>query len=67
VTERRQFVGYCESNPVDPDIYALCAAELVYWWEGGEPPTHEIYAPPTPYYFFGGDGQNNWFREEYGR
>jgi hypothetical protein len=65
VTARRQFVGYRESHPVDPDIYALCAAELAYWREGGEPPTHEIYAPSTPYYFFDGDGRNNWFREEY--
>ena len=65
VTQKRQFAGYKESNPIDADIYALCLTELTDWWHGAEPPTHEIYAPTAPYFFFDGDGRNNWFREEW--
>lgn len=63
VTEAGQFVGYDESHPIDPDIYSLCLEVLMDWWRGEEPPTHEIYAPSAPYYFFDGDGTHNWFRE----
>jgi len=63
VTARRQFVGYRYENPVCPDIYALVVGELIAWESGAPPPTHPIYAPAVPYYFFDGDGRNNWFRE----
>lgn len=65
VTAPGQFVGYDESHPVDTDIYNLCLEVLSDWQNGAEPPTHEIYAPTVPYYFFDGDGRHNWFREEW--
>ncbi len=65
VTAPGQFVGYNENHPVDPDIYNLCLEVLSDWQSGAEPPTHEIYAPTVPYYFFDGDGRHNWFREEW--
>lgn len=65
ITKPRAFVGYDENHPIDEAIYALCLEELTNWWHGAEPPTHEIYAPTAPYYFFDGDGVNNWFREEW--
>jgi hypothetical protein len=39
--------------------------ELKAWQSGAEPPTHDIYAPSTPYYFFDGDGKHNYYREEW--
>ncbi len=65
ITAPGQFVGYDDNNPVEPDIYDLCLEVLSEWQRGAEPPTHEIYAPTAPYYFFDGDGQHNWFREEW--
>ena len=65
LTAPSQFVGYRERNPVCPEIYALCAEELAKWANGEDPPTMEPYAPTAPYYFFDGDGTNNWFREEW--
>ncbi|MCX4355384.1 MAG: hypothetical protein OSJ43_04065 [Oscillospiraceae bacterium] len=65
VTAPGQFVGYDENHPVDTDIYNLCLEVLADWQDGAEPPTHEIYAPTAPYYFFDGDGRHNWFREEW--
>ncbi len=65
ITAKNQFVGYRPDNPVEPYIYILCEDELEAWERGTEPPTHEIYAPTTPYYFFDGDGRHNWYREEW--
>ena len=63
ITAPRQFIGYHAGNPVDPDIAELVAGELMAWWRGFPPPTLEPYAPNAPYYYFDGDGRNNWFRE----
>lgn len=65
ITAPGQFVGYDEKHPIDTDIYSLCLEVLSDWQHGAEPPTHEIYAPTVPYYFFEGDGRHNWFREEW--
>lgn len=65
VTAYRQFVGYRTRHPVCPDIYALVAEELYRWWNGEEPPTHPVFAPTAPYFYFDGDGQHNWFRTEW--
>ena len=65
VTAPGQFVGYNEDHPIDPNIYNLCLEALSDWQSGAEPPTHEVYAPTAPYYFFDGDGRHNWFREEW--
>ncbi len=65
ITAPGQFVGYNENHPVDPNIYNLCLEALSDWQSGSEPPTHEIYAPTAPYYFFDGDGRHKWVREEW--
>lgn len=65
LTEDRQFVGYCDTNPIDEEIYELCYEELLKWHNNEEPPTHEVFASSTPYYFFTGDGKHNWFSEEW--
>jgi len=63
ITAPRQFNGYRERNPVTPEIHALVVQELTDWHNGENPPTHELFAPNAPYFFFDGDGKNNWFRE----
>jgi hypothetical protein len=63
ITAPRQFNGYRERNPVTPEIHALVVQELTDWHNGENPPTHELFAPNAPYFFFDGDGTNNWFRE----
>ena len=67
VTAKHQFSGYRANNPVDPGIYEVAAAELTNWANGAEPPTHPVYAPTAPYYYFDGDGANNYFREAWQR
>ena len=62
LTQPRQFI-YREGSPVDAAIYALCVEEISKWARGDAPPTHAIYAPTTPYYFYDGDGSHNYFRE----
>ena len=62
VTAKYQFIGYRTGNPIDPVIYAVVIEELTEWAHGANPLTHELYAPTAPYYFFYGDGVNNWFR-----
>jgi hypothetical protein len=65
VTAECQFKGYNENHPVDADIYEICATALTEWYNGMQPPTHETYAPTVPYYFFEGDGEHNYFRENW--
>jgi hypothetical protein len=63
VTAKWQFIGYEAEHPVTASIQAVVIAELEAWAQGAEPPTHELYAPNAPYYFFYGAGINNWFRD----
>ena len=60
-----QFTGYNAQHPIDPEMYAVVVEEARKWSAGEEPPTHEIYAPTLPYFFFDGDGRENWFRAEW--
>ena len=62
ITAKHQFVGYRQGNPINAEIRAMCATEMENWRGGAEPPTHEVYAPTAPYYYFDGRGGNNWFR-----
>ena len=64
LAEPSQF-DYSPDYQVDPAILALCAAEMEKWRMGGEPPTHEVYAPEPAYFFFEGDGAHNYFRERW--
>jgi hypothetical protein len=65
VTQRGQFPGYRENSPICEYIWILCYDEVLDWIQGGTPPILEPYAPAAPYYFFDGDGRNNWFREDW--
>lgn len=65
VMQPGQFHGYAEGNPVDPDIYEVCAGELARWAAGVAAAVHEEYAPTAPYYYFEGFDGHNWFREIY--
>jgi hypothetical protein len=65
ITKRDNFAGYRKGNPIDPEIYELCAAEAAKWWHGVDPPTHGIYAPTVPYLFFSGRDGHNWFRRDW--
>jgi hypothetical protein len=70
LTDPRQFGGYRAKNPVDPEIYALCAREASKWASGDLPPTSIPYAPTRPYLFFdgrrGNDGKrHNYFRKDW--
>jgi hypothetical protein len=62
VTDPRQFGGYRSKNPIEPEIYALCAREVGKWTRGELPPTLQPYAQSSPYLYFDGDGKHNWFR-----
>ena len=68
VTAKGQFYGYLERNPVKDDILAICEREWEKYKGGDKPPTHELYAPTLPYYFFtgrkdSGGEAHNYFRE----
>ena len=63
ITAPAQFSGYRAKNPVDPRIYELCVEEINKWVNGEQAPTLEPYAMTAPYYYFDGDGVNNWFSE----
>jgi len=63
LTAPSQFMGYRASFPVDPAIRAVVEEVLADWAQGAEPLTHELYAPTAPYFYFDGDGRNNYFRE----
>lgn len=64
VTADGQF-AYDPDAPVYKDILNLCREEAAKWADGQPPPTHEIYAPTSPYFFYSGDGSHNWFRAEW--
>ena len=67
VTAQGQFAGYNAGYPVEEAIREVCAAEVAKWARGGDAPTHEVYAPRVPYYFFDASCGSNWFREEWRR
>lgn len=59
ITAPHQFDGYCESNPVDNDILALCE-QVVHDWKMGQ------RGMPIEYLYFYGDGVINHFYSEEG-
>ena len=62
LTAPNQFLGYRAGHPINEQIHAVCLEEMQKWASGAEPPTHEIYAPTAPYYYFEGYDGHNWFR-----
>ena len=65
VTQNRQFHGFNPSFPIDDEIRGMVEEVLEYWASGGEPKILYPYATSIPYFFFWGDGQNNWFRQDW--
>jgi len=65
ITQNMQFHGFRPSFPIEQDLRDVVVGVLEYWSEGGEPKILYPYAPSLPYFFFRGDGTNNWFREDW--
>ena len=65
MNRKNAFTGYDPSNPVWPEIHERTRQDYISWKNGDDPPTHPIYAPTIPYYFFDGDSKNNYFREHW--
>lgn len=57
VTQRAQFNGYSESNPITQEMLQLANNVLTYWSEGAD------YGRvlPKEYLYFTGDGEHNYF------
>lgn len=62
VTAKNQFVGYRESNPVDPDLLNL-AYEILGDWSCE---ADRLRTLPSDYLYFRGDGRYNYFRKQDG-
>ena len=65
VTYPNAFHGYDESWPEDGECIEVAQDVLAEWKTGGEADVLEPYATTSEYLYFGGDGEHNWFREEY--
>ena len=59
------FHGYIDTNPVIDEIKEMVIEVLDAWSAGEEALVYPPYATTPDYLYFGGDGQHNWFREEY--
>lgn len=57
VTQRAQFNGYSESNPITQEMLQLANSVLTYWSEG----TDYGRVLPKEYLYFTGDGKHNYF------
>lgn len=57
VTQRAQFNGYSESNPITQDMLQLANSVLTYWSEGDD----SGRVLPKEYLYFTGDGKHNYF------
>ena len=65
VTYPGAFYGYKEDNPMDESCVEVAQDVLAEWRSGKEADVLKPYATTSEYLYFGGDGQHNWFREEY--
>ena len=57
VTQRAQFNGYSESNPITQEMLQLANSVLTYWSEGDD----SGRVLPKEYLYFTGDGEHNYF------
>ena len=72
LTAPRQFPAYRRRNPITPEIYSLCEAELEKWARGEKAPILEPYATTAKYLYFDGrktasGKRHNFFRGEFKR
>lgn len=60
-----QFAGYSPDNPVDETLKSLCEDVLTRYFDekAGESDVGRVL--PSDYLFFSGDGERNYFRNEY--
>lgn len=65
ITAPYQFAGYDPDHPVEPEIVEVVEEVLQAWARGEEALVLSPYATSSEYQFFHGDGEHNWFREEY--
>lgn len=65
VTAPYQFHGFDYDNPVEPEIVEVVEEVFEAWSRGEEALVLPPYATTSDYLFFYGDGEHNWFREEY--
>ena len=65
VTAPHQFVGFNPEHPVDAELVAVAEEVLQAWSRSEEALILPPYATTSAYQFFHGDGEHNWFREEY--
>ena len=65
VTAPYQFAGYGPDHPVEPEIVEVVEEVFQAWARGEEALILPPYANTSNYQYFGGDGEHNWFREEY--
>ena len=65
ITAPYQFAGYDPDHPVESEIVEVVEEVLQAWARGEEALVLPPYATTSNYQFFGGDGEHNWFREEY--
>lgn len=65
VTQENQFLGYAPEHPVLPELYDLAMDVLGRWQmeKAGETDVGRVL--PESYCFFHGDGQHNYFRQEF--
>ena len=65
VTSPGQFMGYCPTNQVDPEILAI-VVEALRWWTVEEMiPAEGWRILPREYLYFSGNGRENIFTTEY--
>lgn len=65
VTARKQFVGYKSSNPIDENLFVLVCDVLDRWNREKHGETDVGRVIPSDYYWFVGDGDYNWFTNEF--
>lgn len=57
VTQKSQFDGYSEDNPITKELFQLANSVLTYWSEGND----SGRVLPKEYLYFTGDGEHNCF------
>lgn len=65
VTQPWQFCGYDPENPIDADILALVEDVLDRYYAEKSGADHVGRVLPADYYYFTGDGVENYFRAEF--
>lgn len=65
VTQEHQFAGYSQEHPVLPELYDL-ALDVLERWQREKAGVDDVgRVLPVDYCYFQGDGQHNYFRQEF--